>query len=1235
MRLTRLEIFGFKSFVERFVLNFDKNRIGIVGPNGCGKSNIVDALRWVLGETYAKQLRGNVLEDLIFNGSESRRPLGMAEVIITIRPEPGWSDNLRLEQILAAEKSSAAEKQEEAAALLEATGDSADASSDTGLPDGEVPGVVKEPDIEEVVLPQALREIPGLLNSTEIQFTRRLYRSGESEYFINRVPCRLRDMVDVYRVIGLGARGLSIVQQGEIGQFISRKPIERRELLEEAAGISGFRTRMEVAQRKLEKTAENMDRLKDIIDEVEKQVRVLRRQATRARERNELKGNILREDLALFRGKKARFLLRSTSVSKILLGLNEGLTVAESELLGFESRQGEIQAELEECETLIGDKRRSRDALQAAFERERARIQGLEVNRARLQSDLGSCDRERAQIFNRREQFAQELERLAARGEDLTRQIAEAVEKRDEAEKALKSLQQDETRRSSVEVDLSLAKEAVPENLRVEIAELEQRVGRMLGVENELKELERESEQQRRAQEAGRKELHGVELKLTEVESEVRSLERQLEALAEQVAQQIDSTGKKSGEDSSGRIRQVLLAGLKVPEAAQRAVSAILGERAQYLVSDDAMHSAKAFSEKRLKSNERSARLGVIRENLNSQLGSSDGDNAIPSISDEVREHAPSARALYPLLLVDPNVDAAVKFFLGQYILVDTLDEAIRLCEFSGVLWVVTASGEVFTPWGWFTTEGKGAAFSFTRRIDEMKQERIVLSDSRDILRGRMKELEEKTASILATREALVGERRELSENDRRLTSLHRQVLDIERQERERLLAQSRRMQEQLLREEREAQDRLRTAVTSVAKVQQEEEFCRSRSESLRSDEERTGIQLNGIEEREAQINASILQLEEEIERGMFVETDMTMAEFQRRCVELDEELKALGERREPARLSLSETAREVSESRANVQRLADEIRKASLQEEKGRLEYEMLTEELKRQHPESEEALAALAEVSAAEILTEEDALREIEGWCGVPIRAKGLEGFISETQETVQRLMKRLEREGEVDPQSIELFETEDARLRGMQEQLQDLEEARKILDSTIRRLKEISRQRFLETFAAVNTTFQQLIPRLFGGGAGHLELLNPDDPLTSGVELMVRPPGKRLGSMELMSGGEKALVAISVLISMFLHRPSPICVLDEVDAPLDEANLERYLALIAEISRRTQFLVITHNKRTMADADRLVGITMQEKGVSTALSVELEDAPELLASIPGGPKSSATAVLMGGPH
>ena len=301
MRVTRLEIFGFKSFVDRFVLNFDKNMIGIIGPNGCGKSNVVDSLRWVLGETHAKHLRGGSFDDLIFNGSDSRRQLGMAEVSLTIRPEVEW--RARIEN---------GASQPELDPTLDEINNLDESLSQTIL-EAEKIDVVIANDTEESIQGDASEivqkdedsisspldlvsnkviSIPGLFDASEIQFTRRLYRSGESEYFINKVPCRLRDMQDLYRLIGLGARGLSIVQQGHIGQFISRKPVERRELLEEAAGISGFRTKMEAASRRLEKTDENLSRISDILIEVEKQLKVLRRQSARAKARQSLKDEI-------------------------------------------------------------------------------------------------------------------------------------------------------------------------------------------------------------------------------------------------------------------------------------------------------------------------------------------------------------------------------------------------------------------------------------------------------------------------------------------------------------------------------------------------------------------------------------------------------------------------------------------------------------------------------------------------------------------------------------------------------------------------------------------------------------------------------------------------------------------------------------------------------------------------------------------------------------------------------
>ena len=388
MRVTRLEIFGFKSFVERFTLAFDHNLLGIVGPNGCGKSNIVDSLRWVLGETHAKQLRGSALEDLIFNGSDSRRPLGMAEVSITIKPDKGWKERLEnsrdeLATILEEAEAEAAPKlaveDAERVEVADPEINVADtevvvAHTTSGLNgNGSVNGSgAAKTAADQSFLHSGLLDIPGLFNAAEIQLTRRLYRSGESEYFINRVPCRLRDMLDLYRIIGLGARGLSIVQQGQIGQLISKKPIERRELLEEAAGISGFRTKLESAQRKLEKTSFNMDRLRDITIEVEKQVKVLKRQAQRARTRGELKAALEEAELSLFRARSSRLLLEKIAVSDQRETAEQEVGAAQAKLDEQQAQQLSLQATLEEFDADVPPSSCPRRSIAASNGRTRA-----------------------------------------------------------------------------------------------------------------------------------------------------------------------------------------------------------------------------------------------------------------------------------------------------------------------------------------------------------------------------------------------------------------------------------------------------------------------------------------------------------------------------------------------------------------------------------------------------------------------------------------------------------------------------------------------------------------------------------------------------------------------------------------------------------------------------------------------------------------------------------------------
>jgi len=1155
MRLTRLEIFGFKSFVERFVLNFDRNMIGIVGPNGCGKSNVVDALRWVLGETYAKQLRGNVFDDLIFNGSESRRPLGMAEVSITIRPHENWQ-----ELALAPVEVSAAVN-----ADLAEVGDETSSSAQ-----------VEEVLSEVNALPAVLSEIPDLMKCSEIQFTRRLYRSGESEYFINRVPCRLRDMTDIYRLIGLGARGLSIVQQGEIGELISKKPIERRELLEEAAGISGFRTRMEAAQRKLERTRENMLRLRDIVLEVEKQVRVLQRQARRARDRNELKSELQIYDLELYTARSARISIVKKRQQAVHESLEAELERVKSELAVSEATQMELRAQLESFEVSLADKRRERDGLQQLLEANRAQIAEIRLSMALASERVESLKKSISLGAERRIKLGDEINTHRARVSNLDEQLRAKRSERQVADEALEEiLRRSGEASGSEQLDFSEAfSDSEGAQVIRELARMQSELEHMPAVDSELRKLEKDVEERERALKSHERLAHQKRMSLVSIDTEIQSLKAQLDALAEHVAKAVSADQPVAG------LNRVFLAGLKVSHELQRSVAALLGERGQYLLSSSIHEMGTAFSKR---PERESKRIGVIDQNY------SDAEADFIPLSPSEQSLAPSARRLIDQIEIEAEFRSAAQVFFGDVILVDSLEEAMAVNSAgANRRSFVTRQGEVVHPWGWYSTEGKGQAFSFNEKLSELEISKTKAEEEARVFEEERGAIE---LALTTLRKSLIAqrvERERLFELQRRLVLMRKEEQEIERKFREKHLLEERKRREAIAAEERAAQQTLRHISSELSGLERESMFASEKISTL----EHAQAAID-IEHKDAQAEIEkLLSERSEMEKRLSVNEETGKADLlhaQESARALEDAIRALDEQRNPVRLRLSEESDTVAQLRRELSQFQEQHSKTSLEIEKAELEERLMFEELTRTYPDAQPASTAAIEA----ILS----------------RAEGnLEQFVTDLQEEAGKIRRRIEREGEVDPQSIELFEQEDARLQGMKTQLGDLESAEEILNRTIRQLKEVSRTRFLETFKAVSEKFSVLVPRLFGGGAGHLQLVNPDDPLESGVEIFVRPPGKKIANMELLSGGEKALVAVSVLISMFLHRPSPICVLDEVDAPLDEANLERYLDLITEISKNTQFLLITHNKRTMAQAERLVGITMQERGVSTALSVSL---------------------------
>ena len=1151
MRVTRLEIFGFKSFVDRFVLNFDEDILGIVGPNGCGKSNIVDALRWVLGETHARQLRGTVLEDLIFNGCESRRPLGMAEVSLTLRPDEHWLS------------------------VMQQTRPNGEADSPAGA---ELPEETDEiePNGDSLV-PTSLQDIPGILGAAEVQLTRRLYRSGESEFFINRVACRLRDMTELYRLIGLGSRGLSIVEQGEIGEFIAKRPLERRELLEEAAGISGFRTRIESAQKRLERTADNMARLTDIITEVEKQVRTLRIQARRAKARNELKESLAASEQALFASRAARVLLNKKNHEERDFRFRQVVSQKEEEFLSLQRKEEQRRAALDELDSGLVQARTRRDQLTEHLNEHRAREHELRLELTRVESKLSALLTNQTASVEREALIASDREAHQAAINRLEGELQSIREAHRNAEAALETLVFSASRPEGSSFGAAAEDRATAE------ARLVEEMRKLSAIREELRSLEKSKTQLLAEREGLTARLREKQLKCAKYEAEIRALESQTAFLAE---------GRHSNAEGDQDSAQVLAKSIKTPVEYRPALSAILGDRVHFVVSDHAMSLARDFAEGKVtaESDRQARRIGYI-------FPSARVSPVSALLRADLGAVSPSVRPLLDCVSVDDQASGALCLLLQNVLVVDTLTEALALREAllqqpgssSSNFLLVTLSGEVVAAWGWYIPEGEALLVALKKRIEDCRSS--LADESSAIL-----PLEESIAALNDRVSALDPELTRLREAEQILTAQHRELLGQLEADR-RAKDEARRI---ALETERSAHAEVRKFATGVALLEGQIANEQRRIEDL----QREGLELIQRQQRLAEEQQKLASLREDMLARIASDEQSREQQYSGSHDALYDELACLTSSIREQEASRESLRKELAASAALVHAASKELESMQRSQSEIRLDLDRCEVEL------------SLLIEDAQRYQGQQFHLPDEHQTTEILNRAGGdLDAHIHAMNEEAQRLRRRLDREGEVDSDAIERYESEESRLEEMRKQFSDLDLASKTLERTIRRLKEISRDRFIETFEFVKGKFSELIPRLFGGGAGHLELINPEDPLTSGVELSVRPPGKRLTSMDLLSGGEKALVAAAVLMSMFLYRASPICVLDEVDAPLDDANLDRFIALIQEISSQTQFLLITHNKQTMAAVDRLIGITMEERGVSKALTVSLEQAEEAL--------------------
>ena len=1180
MKIKRLEICGFKSFVDRTVLHFDHDVTGVVGPNGCGKSNIVDAIRWAMGEQSAKTLRGRGMEDVIFNGSEDRGPHGFAEVSITF------------------------------------------ANSDGLAP-------------------------PEYAEYAEIQVTRRLDRQGNSDYSINKTPVRLMDVVNLFLGTGVGKRAYSIIEQGRIGYIVSSKPEDRRLLLEEAAGVTKFKLRKKAAERKMDQTRQNLLRVGDIVQEIERSLATLKRQAQKAERYKKYRDEVrdLELHVAAHRWLEltgAHTVVRSEleEHSAGMEGVRYALRVREAELEAHRVDAQRVEAEVERAqsrayeldnqakllESQISHRtelaQNLRDAENQMLTERRelsAQRELLEAERGELSASLHALeDREReanetllreTEELERRTRGTAESESvvLEARGK-----LADAGTRIARAEAVLQGFE--ERRRDALArvEKLGQQRAALIERARELDAEAEAIGARLEGLASGKDRTAQHREQVEQELEALRVEIRQSDVTLESLRERLSDRRSRLRSLEEIHArfEGIGAGAKALVADPSNRPEGVvgILADLiEAPTEWTKALAGALGERLEHVVVSDDAAALRALAFLREGGRGR-ATVAVRREHGHTQEAAPTGEGVHGWLADKVRVEAPD--------------EGVMREALRGVLVVDSLETAAKLAaNGSGSLTFVTVDGDVVradgTMTGGSSDDGGAHLLELKREVRELHQLVGTLESELTVQVERHQELRKGIASRQATIEAARAEA-----HDAELAILAAEK-DWKRAQEE---AQATRGRELALAEEATA---LGEAVSRAA---EEEREAQGQIELARADRDAAQTQVESAEaifaerrqardeqsHRVTEVKIGTAQARERAEgdRGAMQRLVRSIDELGLRDQRLVQNL-ADGEKQRTdidaqqgsARTQLESTAREAMDAH----QVLSAAREAYEGERRVLASHEEDLKLLRSQIDSSSQHVNALTVREREMYLELAHLLENVTERHRIDLRRVLGDFHLREIpgeaeRARIQELSQLIERMGEINLTAIEEFEEKNQRYTYLTTQRDDLEEALRQLDRAIRQMNRESRRLFHEAFHAINERFKVIFPKMFGGGKAELRLTDAENILESGIDIIAQPPGKKLGSLELMSGGEKALTAVSLIFSIFQYKPSPFCLLDEVDAPLDEANIGRFSDAVRQMTDRSQFIIITHAKRTMETADVLYGVTMETPGVSKLVSVEL---------------------------
>ncbi len=1193
MRIKKLELVGFKSFKDKTVILFDAGVTGIVGPNGCGKSNIVDAITWVMGEQSAKHLRGQSMEDLIFGGAEGYAPGGFAEVTMTLENDGG-------------------------------------------------PFPVK------------------YLSFTEISVTRRLHRSGDSEYLVNREPARLRDIQEIFMDTGAGSKGFSIIEQGAIGKIITAKPLDRRSLIDEAAGITKFKIRKRESQRKIVATDQNLVRLKDIIAELKRQIDSLQRQAKRAERYRELKIQV--EDLELLLS------------SKQYLQMNEELSTLKTNF--SDSEDSDIQSTTE-LETLSADVERL--ALEIAEKEQYVQIQVLQANNGkeqvrekeniiqRLKFEVEQAERNQlVQTSMKQEAEARkgilenQLMELRNRLQVVTLEVESLelshTEKEEVFQKMQSRIQTADQELTTIRRELMTVNSALTQveinisSVEARIEEVEQKRDVLLETVSSLREKESEFskrktsfyndlEKERQMQLSIMSDVENFEANKNALEDQVESRRVEVQKFKDELNQvasrlygledlQANFEGFEDGVKNvmlwkkaqteihaDGSVSQIMPVAdvIEVPPEYEIAMEAALGPKLQMLLSHNSKDSLSAVQHLKDKSAGRSSFFASDMAMISTLKRQGD-----PSNEDGVKQ------LLSKVISAPDKYKSLVEFITDDIAVVDNISTALRLrSQYTG--WnFVTEDGDVLTAGGVLTGGASDSADSgMLKRRREIKE----LSQSKDELAGKLalsqmtlekledqfdkvaKELESAKTLQIQKELAIAELKKDLERADNELKSvtesLERQNQELSEVDNRRLSLEEKRDQEQ----ERATGFRTRKSEleNGAQTIEVEYQEAKQGIDQVRIDAMNARVQFaqssqekQGLTNQVNMLDISYTETATKLDQ-MINESDLNTEVLSVNQVQLEQE-KVLLEQ-------IIQQAQHAEERSSELRNEFTEISNEHMKKQQRVLEIQRIRNEKQAQVNE----MRFKIEQIQMKLQYLVDQMRE-RYMLDLAIKSQEYierECDVAATELEVQELKDKIKKIGEVNLSAIQEYDDIQKRYEFLVQQEADLTEAKENLRRVIDRINRICNKRFRETFESVNERFQKVFPVLFGGGEAQLTLVEIEGEDEQGIDIMAKPPGKKLQNITLMSGGEKALTSVALIFSIFLVKPSPFCLLDEVDAPLDDANVFRFNDLVREMAKRSQIIIVTHNKNTMEINEKLYGVTMQEKGVSRMVSVSLEEA------------------------